>query len=170
MLSASPVSMVTARQELGTLAAVIACDSRVSVHSSPSTGVALRVLEGRQADDVEGKISLRKELAPVGDHHRKNSAVLIAAWRVLLALVPERAGDRERRDGLQHSFVKNGRHDGPVLVGDGQRLRRARIHAELALPFARQRNDRSCLPASGAVHPACPEIRRPAWSSARESR
>src|ERR1039458_918071 len=38
-------------------------------------------LEGRKADDVEGKISLAKELSPVGDHHRKDSAVLKAAWR-----------------------------------------------------------------------------------------
>ena len=45
----------------------------------------------RQADDVEGKISLSEELSPVGDHHGKNSAVLVAARRVLLALVPQRA-------------------------------------------------------------------------------
>ena len=76
-------------------------------------------LEGRKADDVERKISLAEELSPVGDHHRKNSPVLKAAWRVLLALVPECAGDGKRRDGLQHPFVKNGGHDGPVLVGDG---------------------------------------------------
>ena len=39
-MSGSPVSMVTARHELGTLEAVIAWASRVSAHSSASTGVS----------------------------------------------------------------------------------------------------------------------------------
>ncbi len=46
----------------------------------------------------------------------------------------------ERRDGLQHPLVENRRHHRPVLIGDGQRLRRACVHAELALPRAGQRN------------------------------
>jgi len=97
-------------------------------------------LEGRQADDIEGNVALLEQGAPVPDHDRQYLAVLIAALGILLALVPQDAGDRQRRDGLQHAFVQHRRHDRPVLIADRQGLRRAGVDAELPLPGAGQRD------------------------------
>src|SRR6201993_3186185 len=48
--------------------------------------------EGGQADDIERKIALAEERAPIGNHRRKDFAVLKTARRVLFSLIPNRTG------------------------------------------------------------------------------
>src|ERR1019366_104738 len=96
--------------------------------------------ESGQAHYVEGKIALGEERAPVRDHGRKDSTVLVTARRVLLALIPDGAAEREWGDGRKHGFVQNGRHHRSVLVSDWQRPRWTRIDTELCFPLAGKRN------------------------------
>ena len=66
--------------------------------------------------------------------------------RVLLALVPDRTRDRERRDRRQHSFVEHRRHHRPVLITSGKAC--GGRASTLNLPFhsPAQRDCSSCVP------------------------
>ncbi len=90
----------------------------------------------RQADDVKRKIALAEQLPPIGDHGREELAVLVGALGIGLALIPDRAGERERSDRRQHTVVQNAHHARHAFVSGRQRLRRVAVHGDLALPLA----------------------------------
>src|SRR4030095_7866247 len=102
----------------------------------------MMVHEGWKTDDIEGEIALAEQLPPICDHCGKQRAILISSVGGRFALIPDGACYCERGNRLYHSLIEDGRHGGPILEGQRQRVRWPRIDANGALPFARERDYR----------------------------
>src|SRR5581483_12399715 len=63
------------------------------------------MLKRGQTDDIKREVTLTEKPSPIGDHGRKDFAVLKSAIGVLLALIPKRSGDRERGNWREHSLI-----------------------------------------------------------------
>lgn len=105
------------------------------------TRLVATVHECGQADDIEWKITLAENFAPVANQRRQQGSVLVRPFSIRLALIPDDAPDGQRRHWLNHAFIKNHRHRRIILKGQRHGMRRTGVDAQRAFPFTGQRDD-----------------------------
>src|SRR5262249_10950359 len=75
--------------------------------------------ERRKLHEQEREIALPPERAPIADHRREQTTILISAPGVRLTLIPDRALDRVRRKRREHPVIQPRWH--PWFAGSARR-------------------------------------------------